>query len=433
MMRGVFVAGGGTFGGPGDNALFDEDNDGIYTGVFTVPANDSSYYTYLNGSDPNWSGKENIADQDCARPENWNDRKLVWGSDDLTVDACYGLCGDGFCADLVPPTYVEVTFNVSAVELNNSLGYNVDTLYATGSFEGWSGYGVVLLDEDGDEIYTGTTEIIEDSEFEYKYVLGGWGNPESGAEYGSECDWNPDDNYNNYGAVATVDLELPVYIFGGGCEVWEEEDLADMLIGTWKLAPIEGALRVGPNGFGDGSWWTSSVEDIEYRNCFFDDEYVFGDDGLFQILLDNETWLEPWQGVEFDGCGEPIAPHDGGDYSYQVVSDDNDSEFLEIIVLGTGAYIGLPKAINGGELLSPADTVPNERYYLIRESGENEIEVGIRIDEADAFWTFTLVNSEWDEPEPEVCDFVNCNNLQFVHVMDSDLIDQISIHWYIFC
>ena len=33
---GVFVAGGGIFGGPGDNALFDEDNDGIYTGVVTV-------------------------------------------------------------------------------------------------------------------------------------------------------------------------------------------------------------------------------------------------------------------------------------------------------------------------------------------------------------------------------------------------------------
>ena len=251
--------------------------------------------------------------------------------------------------------------------------------------------------------------------------------PSQGAELGAECDWNPEDNYNNYGAVATADLELPIYIFGGGCEVWEQEEaLADMLVDTWKLAPIDGAFRVGPNGFGDGSWWSSSVEDIEYRDCFFDDEYVFGDDGLFQILLGNETWVETWQGVEADNCLEPIAPHDGGDYSYQVVSDDNESEFLEIIVIGSGAYIGLPKAINGGELTSPADSVPNERYYLIRESGENEIEVGIRIDENDAFWTFTLVNSEWDEPEPEVCDLVDCNNLQFAHVMDSDLLYQIS-------
>ena len=32
---------------------------------------------------------------ECARPENWNDRKLVWGSEDIVVNACFGICGDG--------------------------------------------------------------------------------------------------------------------------------------------------------------------------------------------------------------------------------------------------------------------------------------------------------------------------------------------------
>ena len=287
---GVFVGGGAAFGSPGDNALLDEDGDGIYTGVVTVTENDSSYYTYLNGSASDWSGKENIAEQDCARPEHYNDRKLVWGSDDLTVNACYGLCGDGFCADLVPPTYVEVTFNVDANAYNEEQGFAIDTIYASGSFEQWSGHGVVLTDLDGDGVYTGTADIVENSEFEYKYVVGGWENFQSGADLGSECDWNPDDEWNNYGAVATADLELPVYIFGGGCAVRNEEvdvfgctdseatnfdplatiddgscffpsGLAGELSGTWKIAPIEGAMKIGPDVDGD-VWWQNSADDV---------------------------------------------------------------------------------------------------------------------------------------------------------------------------
>ena len=61
--NGVSVAGGGIFGNPGDNLLLDEDGDSVYTGVVTVLANDSSYYTYVNG--PDWGGKENIIPRLC--------------------------------------------------------------------------------------------------------------------------------------------------------------------------------------------------------------------------------------------------------------------------------------------------------------------------------------------------------------------------------
>ena len=101
--NGVSVAGGGIFGNPGDNLLLDEDGDSVYTGVVTVLANDSSYYTYVNG--PDWGGKENISDQDCANPENFNDRKLVWGSEDIVVNACFGLCGDGVCGRSSPSNF----------------------------------------------------------------------------------------------------------------------------------------------------------------------------------------------------------------------------------------------------------------------------------------------------------------------------------------
>ena len=91
--QGVHIAGGASFGGPGDNPLLDADGDGIYSGTFSFPVNGSSHYTYLNGGS-DWGQKENIAGQDCADESNWNDRFIQWGTEDITVNACFALCGD---------------------------------------------------------------------------------------------------------------------------------------------------------------------------------------------------------------------------------------------------------------------------------------------------------------------------------------------------
>ena len=53
--------------------------------------------------------------------------------------------------------------------------------------------------------------------FEYKFITaGGWNvGVESGAELGGSCDWNPDDNNNNYGGIAEADpTNLPTYVLG---------------------------------------------------------------------------------------------------------------------------------------------------------------------------------------------------------------------------
>ena len=46
-----------------------------------------------------------------------------------------------------------------------------------------------------------------------------------------------------------------------------------VLSGTWKMAPIAGAMMVGPAP-NDGSWWSNSEEDVTTRACYFDDEYL---------------------------------------------------------------------------------------------------------------------------------------------------------------
>ena len=72
------LAGGGDFGVPGDNAMTDADGDNIWTITDRVPSDGyTGNYTITQRSLPgDWGCKENIAGQDCAHPENWNDRQL---------------------------------------------------------------------------------------------------------------------------------------------------------------------------------------------------------------------------------------------------------------------------------------------------------------------------------------------------------------------
>ena len=128
------------------------------------------------------------------------------------------------------------------------------------------------------------------------------------------------------------------------------------LIGHWQLAPEAGALGVGP-GLGDTSWWSSSADDVTVRACLFDDVFSFGADGSFANQMGDATWLETWQGIDPEGCGAPVAPHDGSaaaTYSY-------DADAATLTVVGTGAHIGLAKVVNGGEInngAAVADSIP---------------------------------------------------------------------------
>ena len=61
------------------------------------------------------------------------------------------------------------------------------------------------------------------------------------------------------------------------------------------LAPIPGALKVGPD-INDGGWWQSDEGHLTSRACLFDDEYVFHADGSFQNVLGTETFVETMAG-----------------------------------------------------------------------------------------------------------------------------------------
>ena len=154
------------------------------------------------------------------------------------------------------------------------------------------------------------------------------------------------------------------------------------LEGTWVLAPEGGALGVGPAP-GDTSWWNCDAACVTTRACYYDDAYVFGSDGSFTNLLGTETWIEGWQGGS-DSCGTPVAPHDGmGSASFVY-----DEVVGTVTIHGTGSYIGLPKAVNAGEL--PNVPVPDSITYSVTFLDSNTISVVIEAGTG-VFWQYKLV------------------------------------------
>lgn len=156
------------------------------------------------------------------------------------------------------------------------------------------------------------------------------------------------------------------------------------LEGTWKMAPEAGAFKVGPTA-GSGDWYSNPAQAVIDRACYFDDTYVFATDGSFQNILGTQTWLEKWQGVAEEECGTPVAPHNGvagATYIYDAVGKT-------IKILGEGAYLGLPKANNAGEL--PKVAVPASITYDVTLSDNNNTMNLVIETESGVFWSFKLV------------------------------------------
>jgi len=184
--------------------------------------------------------------------------------------------------------------------------------------------------------------------------------------------------------VMTLDINI-----GGGwwrfILVKDGTVVSSPLDGTWKIAPEAGSLGVGPE-LGDISWWAIDAAGVEARACFYDDEYIFGSDGSFSNVLGTETWVEGWQGGT-DACDAPVAPHDGSasaTFAY-------DADAGTVTINGVGAYLGIPKAYNGGELTTPADAPETITYNIALEDENTRMTLDINI--GGGWWRFILVKN----------------------------------------
>ena len=161
----------------------------------------------------------------------------------------------------------------------------------------------------------------------------------------------------------------------------------DSIVGSWKIPAEVGAVGAGGAPF-DTSYWTPDADEIEVRSCYFDDEYIFGEDGSFTNEFQDATWIEEWQGGS-NACDVPVAPHDGSataTYSYSAGAQS-------LALSGTGAYIGIPKAVNGAEIESP-DQAPDQIQYNAYRNGDGSLSLTIQ-SQSDpvVWWNYKLVRS----------------------------------------
>lgn len=143
---GVFLAGGGNFGNPGDNPMIDPDQDGIYTITVRKAVGFTSNYTFANGACADFSCKEDIEGLACADAANYNDRKLPKVFSDTTIKACFGNCvSDGTCESVgifekdnlntiftLQPTVVSILAYINFNDENNRMPKTITVFNTAG-------------------------------------------------------------------------------------------------------------------------------------------------------------------------------------------------------------------------------------------------------------------------------------------------------------
>ena len=181
-------------------------------------------------------------------------------------------------------------------------------------------------------------------------------------------------------AVTTVtEGDMVTYCKDGCPDEGEEAGI----VGDWKISPTAGALAVG-DAQGAANWWTAGDAVVTERACFYDDIYRFNEDGTFENVQGDQTWLEDFQSGADAGCGAPVAPHDGSNaatYTY-------DPDALTLTLDGVGAYIGLSKAINGEEISNSNDAAASIVYTI---SAMTATTMTLDINVGAGWWRYELV------------------------------------------
>jgi len=228
----------------GQTMLADEDGDNVYTGTVDDLMSDVEI-TFLFGYSTNYEQNVpeecGILDSDLGLNVRLLPIQDASGSDVLVLDAIpYGGCPTGD-----PVSSAQFAVDVSTVVSTFPEGYQV---YVTGEFDGWSGWGAVLTDDDGDMVYIGTkSDLVAGTAYEYKFVINGWDSGiAGGAPLGSGCDFDPSDEFDNYGFTAIEGLlELDEVCWGAcvTCDQLSNEENSD------NVMPSEFSYKMFPNPF----------------------------------------------------------------------------------------------------------------------------------------------------------------------------------------
>jgi hypothetical protein len=199
----------------------------------------------------------------------------------------------------------------------------------------------------------------------------------------------------NQGGHATTDGQVEIFKDADFVCTGLAEFLTDCTDRTWKLAPQAGSLWVGPP---DASitWWAIGPTAATDRPCMYDDTWTFNSDG--QVIYNNngDIWAETYMGVASDGCQPssvltgPKAAWDSGTHDFEIIPGGGPNGEDQLKLVGLGAFIGLPKAANTGEVSSPVASITYEVLNMSDDGTKRTMEVQANC--TSLLWRFTIVS-----------------------------------------
>ncbi|MBL6444737.1 PKD domain-containing protein [Fulvivirga sp. 29W222] len=182
--------------------------------------------------------------------------------------------------------------------------------------------------------------------------------------------------------------------------VLTEEALTGGSSKIWRLKPAAGAFGVGPNK-GSDAWFPNGADISGDRPCLFNDLFIFKTGSVYEYDAQGDIYGESYMGLS-DGCqnesnliGTDAEPWASGTHIFSL-TPATETDPAYITVTGTGAFIALPKAYNGGEYSAAPPTTDASVVYEVLSyvnNGTTET-LSITIDiagDGSAFWSFVLV------------------------------------------
>jgi hypothetical protein len=294
---GMYLGGGG-FGNAQGHLMSDDDGDGVYEVTLEVNTDQiGSNYAFLNGPGDggDWGAKEDLAGQECADVNNYNDRILPEFDGDTYLLHCFGDCsGDGVgCAASEDGMMVLQGIIDFTVPSAGSDGKAIHVL-VTADIADLSNYGIGVANNgggtDGEEYF-----FPEGSATAGQHILIAR-SPEAMEAYGmtgfdqvleasSDISQNGDDAIELYFGGGVIEVFGDVDVDGTG-EAWEYMD-------SWAYK-VEGAWTYGEVNCTDGSTTT----------CDSGCPYPFVECSApvtFPLCEDFEDGTEGWTFVDLGG------------------------------------------------------------------------------------------------------------------------------------
>ena len=323
--------------------MTDEDGDGIYTITMDLAAGDIEYKYMVDY----WAGQEDLIDDmqngaTCAPITDYSsyaNRQVAAGS---TTSDTYGSCTECGatilgCTDEAASNYdpaateddgtcdycdaVTVNFSVDA---GNVVSSDYDNVVVNGSFANWNGWGVVLTDEDGDGVYTGSTTVEANVVHEYVHALTGAADGWSGwgvIGYAPEA--------CQLGVSETTGDASPNYYFSGGCG--EVIDLPTVCFGecTECVVDVPGCTDASADNFDPNA----TVDD---GSCTFCNSFE-------AVLLGTSD-----ASAAGSSDGSVQATGQGGSNNYDVTVVDGDGVPQNSFALAAGDYTAIVTDVTSG-------------------------------------------------------------------------------------